>query len=110
MKKVIAILLVLLAAAGGIGAKVFIIGSPAKESSYTVRVEEGEGQISIYIALSDSAKAISNVKLEYKNNIPHLTPYTVLVSPFHDNGEYCLYYEILDETEFWIGNRLVWSK
>ena len=93
----------------GIGAKLFLIGEPMDDDSLAVRVEEGDGQVTIYIQSTDSAMAISNLKYHYEGTVMHLTPWKVLCSPIHNDGDKCLYYEIVDETEIWVGEKLIWS-
>ena len=110
MKKVIlAVLLVLLLTFGFISLKVYVLGQPINDEALAVRVEEGDGQITLYMQTTDSAKAISNIQYRYEGTAMHLTVYGVLSSPLHSDGDKCLYYEILDETEVWVGNRLVWT-
>lgn len=107
-KRIISILILLLLASFCI-LKLFILGSPANDSTLAVRVEEGDGQLAIYIESMDSARAISDLEYRYSGTAMHLTVRTVLSSPFNNDGERCLYYEITDETEVWLGNKLIWS-
>ena len=110
MKKIIAALAVLLVLTLGFGAwKLFLGGKPADSDTLAVRVEEGDGQLTIYIQSTDSAKAISNLQYSYQGTALHLTVWTVLSSPLNDDGEECLYYELADETEVWVGDQLVWT-
>ena len=110
MKKAITIILVLmLLAIGFIGLKLFVLGSPIDDDALAVRVEEGDGQIAIYMQVTDSAMAISNIQYRYEGTAMHLTVYRVLSSPLHSDGDKCLYYEIADESVVWVGNRLVWT-
>ena len=110
MKKAIAVILVLvLVAAGFIGLKLFVLGSPIDDDALSVRVEEGDGQIAIYMQVTDSAMAISNIQYSYDGTAMRLTVCKVLSSPLHSDGDKCLYYEIVDETEVWVDNRLVWT-
>ena len=107
MKKIIAVLLLL---AAGFGAcKLFVIGAPDSSTCFAVQVEEGDGQLTIFIRSTDSAKAISNLQYNYQGTAMHLTVWTVLSSPLNDDGEKCLYYEITDETAVWVANQLVWT-
>ena len=111
MKKIIAALAVLLVLALGFGAwKLLVVGSPASSDSLAVQVEEGDGQLTIYIRSTDSGKAISNLQYNYQGTALHLTVWTVLSSPLNDDGEECLYYELTDETEVRVGDQLVWAK
>lgn len=110
MKKAIIAVLILIALAAALGAmKLFVIGKAADGDSLGIRVEEHHSQLDIYIQLTDSAMAISNMQYRYEGTALHLTVYRVLASPLHPSGSKCLYYEITDETEVWVGNRLVWT-
>ena len=109
MKKIIVSVLILLLMASFCTLKLFILGSPAKDGILAVRVEESDGQVAIYIESMDSARAISNMEYRYNGTVMHLTVWTVLSSPLNNDGERCLYYEIVDETEIWLGNKLIWS-
>ena len=110
-KKIITAIAVLLLMAAGFGAwKLFVIGTPDSSTSFAVQVEEGDGQLTIYIRSTDSGKAISNLQYNYQGTALHLTVWTVLSSPLNDDGENCLYYELADETELWVGDHLVWTK
>ena len=111
MKKIIAALAVLLVLALGFGAwKLLVVGKPTGSDSLAVQVEEGDGQLTIYIQSTDSAMAISDMQYLYDGTALHLTVWTVPVSPLNNDGEECLYYELADETEVWVGNQLVWAK
>ena len=110
MKKYIIILLaVLFVIALGIGVKLFIIGEPVDGDTLAIHVSEGDGQVAIYIQTTDSAMAISNMNYRYDGTILNLTVYKVLSSPLNRDGEKCLYYEITDETEIWLGGKLIWT-
>ena len=109
MKKIIICVLILLLLICACAIKLFILGSPANDTALAVRVEEGDGQLAIYIESMDSAHAISNMEYRYNGTVMHLTVWTVLSSPLNNDGERCLYYEIVDETEIWLGNKLIWS-
>lgn len=109
-KAIIAILVLLVLAAGFTCLKLFVIGEPADGDTLAVRVEEGDGQVTIYIQTTGSAMAISDIKYRYEGTVMHLTVQKVLVSPLHDDGDKCLYYEITDETEIWLGGKLIWSR
>ena len=111
MKKCIIIILVLVVlAAVFTGLKLFIIGEPADSNNLAVRVDEGDGQIAIYVLSTDSAMAISNLQYRYDGSTMHITVWKVLSSPFNCDGDICLYYEIIDETEVWLNGKLIWSK
>lgn len=109
MKKLIIGVLILLLLASFCTLKLFILGSPANDAALAVRVEEGDGQLAIYIESMDSAHAISNIEYRYNGTALYMTVWTVLSSPLNNDGERCLYYEITDETEIWLGNKLIWS-
>ena len=111
MKKVIVVILVVLILAASLAAvKLFLIGEPADERALVILVEESDRQLTIYIQSMDSALAISNIQYRYEGSSMQLTVWKVLASPIHRDGNTCLYYEITDETEIWLGNRLIWSK
>ncbi|MBQ2854330.1 MAG: hypothetical protein IJE81_02530 [Oscillospiraceae bacterium] len=110
MKKAAVILFsVLLLAVFVIGLKVFVIGSPVNGNALAVDVQAHDRQVTIYIDSPDSALAISNIKYRYEGTKLYITVWKVLSSPIHNNGSRCLYYEITDETEIWLGDRLIWS-
>ena len=110
MKKILIAMLVLTVLAASYTAlKLFVIGGPADDDSLAIRVEEGDGQLAIYIQTTDSAMAISNMQYRYGGTVMHLTVWDVLSSPLHNDGDECLYYEITDETEIWLGGKLIWS-
>ena len=109
MKKFIIGVLILVLLASFCALKLFVLGSPANDAALAVSVEEGDGQVAIYIESMDSAHAISNIEYRYNGTAMHLTVWTVLSSPLNSNGERCLYYEITDETEIWLDNKLIWS-
>ena len=75
-----------------------------------VNVHEHDNQVDIYIDSLDSAMAISNIQYRYEGTVLHLTVWKVLSSPLNRDGDKCLYYEITDETEIRLGNKLIWSK
>ena len=108
-KRIIGIVVITIAMLLGFGMKLFIIGAPANENSLAVQVEEGDGQIAIYIQSTDSAMSISNIQYRYEGTVLHLTVYKVLCSPMNNDGDKCLYYEITDESEIWLGNKLIWT-
>ena len=109
MKKFIIGVLILVILASFCALKLFVLGSPANDASLAVRAEEGDGQLAIYIESMDSAHAISNMEYRYNGTVMHLTVWTVLSSPLNNDAERCLYYEITDETEIWLDNKLIWS-
>jgi len=53
--------------------------------------------------------AISDVSFRHEGTVMHLTVRKVLASPLHNDGSECIYLEITDETEIWLGSRLIWS-
>lgn len=109
MKKFIAGIVILLLIIGFGAWKLFVIGKPAPDDSLAVQVEEGDGQVAIYIQCMDSGMAISNLQYQYKGTAMHLTVWTVPCSPIQNDGDTCLYYEITDETEIWVGGKLIWT-
>ena len=109
MKKLIIGVLILLLLIGVCTLKLFVLGSPANDSTLAVSVDEGDGQLAIYIGSMDSALAISRIQYRYEGTTLHLTVWKVLSSPLYGDGNKCLYYEITDETEIWLGNKLIWS-
>ena len=109
MKKLTITVLIALLVASFCIWKLFILGSPANDSSLAVRVEEGNSQLAIYIDSVDSALSISNIQYRYNGTVMHLDVWKVLSSPLNRDGNKCLYYEITDETEIWLGNNLIWS-
>ena len=111
MKKTIStILVVLLLAVIVVALKLFVIGTPADSASMMIHVEEGDGQLTVYMQCMDSAMAISDIKYQYNGTVLHMTAWRVLCSSLHDSGERCLYYELTDETEIWLNNKLIWTK
>ena len=111
MKKVILLVLALvLLVSLFAAAKLFIIGEPADGDTLAIRVEEDDGQVTIYIQSMDSAMAISNIQYRYEGTVMHLTLWKVLSSPLNHDGDKCLYYQITDETEIWLGGKLIWAK
>lgn len=110
MKKfIIGALPVLLVITLGIGVKLFIIGEPIDGDALAIRVEESDGQLALHIQITDSAMAISNMQYRYDGTVMHLTVWKVLSSPLNNDGDISLYYEIVDETEIWLGGKLIWS-
>ncbi len=110
MKKVAVILFAaLLLLALGCGLKLFVIGEPADGDTLVIEVKEQKGQVTIYIDSPDSAMAISNIRYRYEGTKLYMTVRRVLSSPLHRDGSKCIYYEITDETEIWLGGRLIWS-
>ena len=110
MKKyMIGLLAVLLVIALGIGLIFFIIGEPVDGDTLAIQVSEGDGQVAIYIQTTDSAMAISNMQYRYDGTVMYLTVWKVLSSPFNSDGDISLYYEITDETEIWLGGKLIWT-
>lgn len=111
MKKVICIvLIILMLTALLISLKLFVIGEPMDGRSLVVQVEEGDGQLTIYMQCMDSAMAISDIKYQYDGTVLHMTAWRVLCSALHNKGERCLYYELTDETEVWLNGKLIWSR
>lgn len=111
MKKILIVISILLVlAASFITVKLFIIGSPVDSNTLAVSVEEGDGQVAIYIDSIDSALVISNIQYRYEGTVMHLTVWKALSSPLNRDGNTCLYYEITDETEIWLGGNLIWSR
>lgn len=108
-KKITAILLILLVISFG-ALKLFVIGSPADGSTLAVEVQHHDNQVDIYINSPDSALSISNIRYHYDGTVLHLTVYKVLSSPLYRDGSRCLYYEITDETEIWLSDRLIWTR
>lgn len=90
--------------------KVFVIGEPADTDSLAIRVEEGDGQLTIYMQTTDSAMALSDVEYRYEGTVLHMNVRKVLCSSLYNKGELCLYYELIDETEVWLNGKLIWSK
>ena len=111
MKKLVflVIVIVLMSVLFGV-LKIFFIGEQASSESLAVRVEEGDGQLTIYMQSTDSAMALSDIDYKYVGTVLHMTVQKVLSSPLHNKGEICLYYEIIDETEVWLNGKLIWSK
>ena len=73
MKKLIGIAIVLVLLAVLLGAlKVFVIGEPADADSLVVRVEEGDGQLTIYMQTTDSAMALSDIDYRYEGTVLHM--------------------------------------
>ena len=110
MKKTILILIFLILMIFIIcAAKVFLIGEPMDADSLAIQIKEGDGQLSIFILSTDSARAIRDLQYRYEGTVLHITPFGVLSSPIYNDGEKCLYYEIVDETQVWVAGELVWS-
>lgn len=110
MKKAIAaIVIVTLLVAGFTAAKLFIIGEPVDGNCLAVTAEAHDGQLDIYMQVTDSAMAISNLQYRYEGTILYITPWKVLSSPLNSDGDKFLYYELTDETEVWVGGRLIWK-
>ena len=110
MKKyVVGLLVTLLIIALGIGVKLFIIGEPIDGDALAIRVEESDGQLALHIQTTDSAVSISNMQYRYDGTVMYLTVWKVLSSPLNNDGDISLYYEIVDETEIWLGGKLIWS-
>ena len=59
--------------------------------------------------VADSAIAISNMQYHYDGTVMQITVWKVLSSPLNRDGDICLYYEIMDETEIWLGGKRIWS-
>jgi len=91
------------------GLILFVIGQPVDGDTLAIEVKEQEGQVTIYIDSFDSAMAISDVSFRHEGTVMHLTVRKVLASPLHNDGSECIYLEITDETEIWLGSRLIWS-
>ena len=108
-KSIIAVLLILLVISFGT-LKLFVIGSPSDGSTLAVEVQHHDNQVDIYIHSIDSALSISNIRYRYDGTVLHLTVYKVLSSPLYRDGSKCLYYEITDETEIWLGDHLIWTR
>lgn len=110
MKKVIILIFaIVLLVSLFTAAKLFIIGEPADGDTLAIRVEEGDGQLAIYIETTDSTMAISNMQYRYEGTVMHLTVWKVLSTPLNHDTDKCLYYEITDETEIWVGGKLIWE-
>lgn len=111
MKKVlIPVLLLALVLAAGCWVKLFVIGEPMDGDVLAVDVQAHDNQVDIYIDSLDSAMAISNIQYRYEGTVLHLTVWKVLSSPLNRDGDKCLYYEITDETEIWLGGKQIWSR
>ena len=111
MKRIAIILLVLIFLTVSFALlKLFVIGEPVDADMLSVHVEESDGQVTIYMQTMDSAAALSDIQFRYEDTVLYLTVRKVLTSPLHTSGEKCLYYEITDETEIWLGNKLIWSR
>ena len=109
-EKIVIGILILLVLATSYGClKLFVIGEPTDGNTLAVQVEEGDGQITIYIKSTDSALAISNIQYRYEGTVMHLTVWKVLSSPPNRDGDKCLYYQITDETEIWAGGKRIWT-
>lgn len=110
MKKVLWILCILfLLLALALSLKLFLIGEPMDGELLAVEVKEQAGQVTIYMDSLDSAVAISDVSYRYDGTILYMTVHKVLSSPIHNEGSKCIYYEIVDETEIWLGGKQIWS-
>ena len=110
MKKYIfGLLAVLLVIALGIGAKLFIIGEPVDGNTIMIEVEDLENQINIHIATPASAIAFSDVNFRHEGTVLHITVREVLVSSLHNSGTKSIYVEKVDETEVWLGGKLIWT-
>jgi len=108
-KTVLFLFAILLLIALVCGLKLFIIGEPTDADTLAIRVEEGDGQLAIYVQSTDSAMAISNMQYHYDGTVMQITVWKVLSSPLNRDGDICLYYEIMDETEIWLGGKRIWS-
>ena len=110
MKKlVLSIIVLFLLAAGWFALDLFIIGDPVDGNMLVIDVEDLERQLNIHIATPDSAMAFSDVRFRHEGTALHITVRKVLVSPLHRSGTKCIYVEKMDETEVWLGGKLIWS-
>lgn len=101
------ILLVLVPA--WLAVQIFLIGEPVDGNTLAVDVEESEHQLTIHFSTPASAIAFSDVRFRHKGTALHITVRQVLVSPLHNSGTHCIYIEKADETEVWLGGRLIWE-
>lgn len=108
-KTVLFLFAILLLIALVCGLKLFVIGEPTDADTLAIRVDEGDGQLAIYVQSMDSAMAISNMQYHYDGTVMQITVWKVLSSPLNRDGDICLYYEIMDETEIWLGGKRIWS-
>ena len=109
MKKIFCIVLLILLIAGLTAVHLFVIGNPVDGNMLVIDVEETENQLNIHISTPASAIAFSDVGFRHKGTALHITVRKVLVSPLHHSGTKVIYIEKMDETEVWLGGRLVWK-
>lgn len=110
MKKgIISILILILLATGWFALHLFVIGDPVDGNTLAIDVEEMGNQLNIHISTPASAIAFSDVSFRHKGTALHITPRKVLVSSLHRSGSKSISVELLDETEVWLGGRLIWS-
>ena len=110
MKKLIlSVIILVLLAAGWFALDLFVIGDPVDGDTLVIDVEDLGSQLNIHIAAPDSAMAFSDVRFRHEGTALHITVRKVLVSPLHRSGTTCIYVEKMDETEVWLGGKLIWS-
>lgn len=108
-KLVLSIIVLLLLAAGWIALDLFVIGDPVDGDTLVIDVEEAENQLNVHIATPASAMAFSDISFRHEGTALHINVRKVLVSSLHCSGTKTIYVEKGDETEVWLGGRLIWS-
>ena len=110
MKKVIiSVLLLILLGAGLTALHLFVIGDPVDGDMLIIDVEDLENQLNIHIDTPASAMAFSDVSFRHEGTALHITVRKVLVSTLHPSGSKSIYVKKVDETEVWLGGKLIWS-
>lgn len=110
MKKwIIVLTAVLLLITLGCGIKLFVIGEPVDGNTLSIDVEETDRQVNIDVHTPDSAMAISDISFRHEGTILYITVRKVLVSPLHDSGSNSIWIEKVDETEIYLGGKLIWT-
>lgn len=108
-KAAISIFLILLLIIGSIALHLFVIGEPVDGNTLAIYVQETDHQVNIDVHALDSAMAFSDVRFQHKGTVLYITLRKVLVSPLHDTGSKSIWIEKVDETEIWLGGKLIWS-
>ncbi len=86
-KVILAAVLAFALVLGSVGAKLFLIGSPADADSIAVQVTPESGYATVSLGSMDSATALINVKTQTENGIVDITARKAFVSPFHRSGD-----------------------
>lgn len=109
MKKIAAILLLLLVLCAGAACKLYLIGEPIDGSLLGCHTETQDNHLKLYVSTPASAIALRGWKYRRVGDTLYISARKVLVSSLFSDGTYQTTLDISLISRIYLGGSLIWS-